>query len=180
MEYGKQSLAIARQLELKEQVGNVLINLCWLYIAQKRLEAARQANLEAQDIWRSLGNIPRLLETYETQLSILIIAGDYEGVLATASETLRLSRSIGNRLGQGGALAFTGAVQAIQGQFGQALANIKAAMVLSKELGDPFSKQITYPWLTFLYLNAGAQDKAEAWADRLYAMRESFMPVFQT
>jgi DNA-binding SARP family transcriptional activator/tetratricopeptide (TPR) repeat protein len=179
MEYGEQSLAIARQLGLKEQVGNVLINLCWPYIAQKQLEVARQANLEAQDIWRALGNTPNLLETYDMQEFILSIASDHEGVLATASEALRLSRSVGNRSIQRRALIFTGDIRKIRGQFGQALANMEAAMALS-EVDYPSSRQSVYSRLQSLLLHAGALVQAERWADRLYAQRESIMPVFQT
>jgi tetratricopeptide (TPR) repeat protein len=91
-----------------------------------------------------------------------------------------LNRSIGNRSIQSLALVFTAAVQTIQGQFGQALANIKAAMALSEEAGDPLSKQGTYAWLQSLLLYAGALDQAERWADKLYALRESMMPISQT
>jgi tetratricopeptide (TPR) repeat protein len=45
---------------------------------------------------------------------------------------------------------------------------------------NPFSKQTPYGLLQSLYLYAGALDQAEGWADRLYALRESMMPVFQT
>jgi hypothetical protein len=34
MAYGEQSLSIARELGLKEQMGDVLTNLCWPYIAR--------------------------------------------------------------------------------------------------------------------------------------------------
>jgi predicted ATPase len=180
MAYGEQSLSIARQLGLKELQGNVLNNLCWPYIAQKQLAAARQANQEALDIWRALGNIPRLLETYGAQEFIHHGTGDHEGQLAAAAESLRLNRSVGNRSIQSMALVFTSAVQTIQGQFGQALANLKAAMALSEEAGDPLSKQSTYAWLTGLYRYAGALDQAERWADKLYALRGSFMPISQT
>jgi tetratricopeptide (TPR) repeat protein len=79
MAYGEQSLAIARQLGLKELQGNVLSNLGWPYFAQRQLEAALQAVQEAADIWRALGNIPRLLETYGAQEMILFSAvGDHQ------------------------------------------------------------------------------------------------------
>jgi DNA-binding SARP family transcriptional activator/tetratricopeptide (TPR) repeat protein len=180
MAYGEQSLSITRQLGLKELQGNVLINLCWPYFAQKQVKAARQANLEALDIWRALGNIPRLLDTYGTQEWILNGVGDNEGGLAAASEALRLGRSIGNRSAQNMALFFTVAIQAIQGQFGQALANLKVAMALSEEAGDPFSKPSAYALLQSIYLYAGALDQAEGWADKLYALRESMMAVSKT
>jgi tetratricopeptide (TPR) repeat protein len=180
MAYGEQSLSIARELGLKELQGNVLANLCWAYFAQKQLAAARQANEEALDIWRALGNIPRLLETYGVQEFILFGAGDHEGQLAAAAESLRLNRLIGNRMTQSMGLVFTAAVQTLQGQFGQALANLKAALALSEEAGDPLSNQSTYAWLAGLYFYVGALDQAEAWADKLYALRESMMPVNQT
>jgi DNA-binding SARP family transcriptional activator/tetratricopeptide (TPR) repeat protein len=181
MAYGEQSLTIARQLGLKELQGNVLSNLCWPYVAQKQLEAALQAIQEAADIWRVLGNIPRLLETYGAQEMILYsVAGDHEKAITVASESLRLIRSTGSRMAQSMALGYTGGVQAIQGQFEQALANIKTAMELSDDAGDPLSKHGAYTWLQALYLYAGALDQAEHWADKLYALRENMMPISQT
>ncbi len=178
--YGEGSLALARELGLKEQMGVVLNNLCWPYIAQKRLEAARQANQEAQAFWRELGDLPMLAEAYTMGCFILFFTGEHEGLLAAASEARQLSRSIGSRLHEGNALRFMAGVHLIQGRFADALADINAAVTLSEETGHIYSQQTDYRYLISFFRTAGASDQAAQWADRLYEMRESIMPTFRT
>ncbi len=177
--YGQQSLSLARELGLKEQMGYVLVNLCWPYMAQKQFEAALEANSEARDIWHELGNLPMLLETYDMRQYILFIAGDLRGALAAAGEALRLSRLTGNQVYQGNSLRLMGDIHRLQGRFGEALAKIKASMVLSEASGNPISKQGDYYSLVMLYLNAGALDQVDLWADRLYtSLQESSTVAF--
>ena len=58
--YGEESLALARELGLKEQMENVLIQLCWPRIAQKKLGAAFEANHEAESVrqWAMAQGLP--------------------------------------------------------------------------------------------------------------------------
>jgi predicted ATPase len=62
LEYGLRSLEIARELGLKEQMGFTLTNLINAYWNLNQLDAAREANLEAQAIWQELGNLPMLAD----------------------------------------------------------------------------------------------------------------------
>ena len=62
--HGERSLAIARELGLKEQMAFTLTNLVSANIALSRLEAASQAVLEARGIWLELGNTPMVADSY--------------------------------------------------------------------------------------------------------------------
>jgi DNA-binding SARP family transcriptional activator/tetratricopeptide (TPR) repeat protein len=177
-DYGQRSLALARELGLTEQMGYVLVNLCWPYIAQKQLQAAFEANHEAQAIWQELGNQPMLLEVYEMRQWILAIAGDNPGLMVAAHETLRLSLLTGNQGFQGNALRFMGLVHLFRGRFEEALADFEAAKTLP--FRRSFSEHANYDALLLLYHLAGALDQAEFWADKLYeALRERSFPVFE-
>ncbi len=117
--YGEASMSLARELGLKEQVGSLLIHLCWPYLAQKQLGSALEASREAETIWRELGNLPKLVETYEVRQYLYQLADEPEQQLAASSELLRLSRSIGNRMSEGNALAMMSDVYRLQGHFGE-------------------------------------------------------------
>jgi tetratricopeptide (TPR) repeat protein len=178
--YGEQSLAIARELQLKEQMGFLLSSLTWAYILQGQLGVARQANKEALSIWRQLGNLPMLTDTHMLQLVTLWVSGDYESLLASGPEALRLCQSSGNVGHHAETLRLMGEIHSLQGRFGQALANFEAALEVSKLAGyDPTSEHSQYVRMISLFLHCGALDQAELWADRLYALREGFVPVFQ-
>ncbi len=177
--YGQQSLAIARELGLKEQMGSVMLNLCWPYLAQIQLEEALGVNSEALAIWQTLGNQQMLLETNTMRLFLLSGTGDLEGTLATAQEALRLSRLTGSQTYQQSSTQFMGRVLSSQGQFGLALANLEAALAMSEARNHPYAKQGNYDSLIAFYLLIGAPKQADRWADKLHeALQLSSMPVW--
>jgi tetratricopeptide (TPR) repeat protein len=178
-EFGQRSLALARELGLTELVGFVLVNLCWPYIAQKEIQRALEANDEALAIWQDLRDQPMLLESHEMRQWILMIIGDYEGVLAAAGEVLRLCSLTGNKGFEGTALRFTGLVRLLHGRLEQALASIEAAMALPNRRS--FSEHANYDAMLLLHCLAGSPDQAGLWADKLSAaLRERSMPVFES
>ena len=178
--YGEQSLAIARELQLKEQMGFLLSSLTWAYILELQLGAARRANKEALSIWRQLGNLPMLTDTYLLRLVALWVSGDFENLLASGPDALQLCQSIGNVGHEKETLRLMGEIHSLQGRFGQALANLQTAAEVGKLDGyDPTFEHNHYVRMISLYLRCAALDQAELWAARLYALREGFLPVFK-
>jgi DNA-binding SARP family transcriptional activator len=176
--YGQQSLAIARELGLKEQMGRVLTNLCWPYVAQKRLDLARDVLNEAQSIWRELDNRPQLAEAAGMILFIHFFAGDHNRMLVDAPKVAKLSASIGSRLNEGNALRWLAGVHARRGHFQQALAHLEQTEVLSEASGHPYSQRADIDSRITISLLAGALEEAGNWADKLYAQREAIAPTF--
>jgi tetratricopeptide (TPR) repeat protein len=178
MTFGQRSLALARELGLKEQMGYVLVNLCWPYMAQKQLAAAIKANDEALAVWQALGNPPRLLEAYEMRQWLLTVPGDLGGVMAAARETLRLSRLTANQGFEGNALRFMAHVHLRQGRFAQALACAGEAMSLQRQ--RYYSEHANDEVLSLLYRYAGALEESEQWADKLdEALQATSVPLFE-
>ena len=178
--YGEASLSLARELGLKKQMGSVLIHLWLPYIAQKQLGAAFDSSREAEAVWRELGNLPRLVETYEMRQFLYKIAAEHEEQFATSSELHRLSRSTGNQVSQGNALAMMSEVHLLQGHFAETLKAIRAAVAAIGIGGHPLWEQSECFFRMDLYLAAGAMDLAEQYADKLYAMHGRLMPMFQS
>jgi hypothetical protein len=77
-------------------MGSVLIHLWMPRIAQKQLGAAFDANREAEAVWRELGNLPKLADTYEMRQFLYMIADELEEQLAASSELHRLGRATDN------------------------------------------------------------------------------------
>ena len=161
-------------------MGNVLINLIWPRVAQKQLDAAFEANREAEAVWRELGNLPKLVETYDMRYYLHLLADEHEEQLAAASELHRLSSSTGNLMFQDNALMFKGDLHRLHGRFAASLSEFKAAEAIQDESENPFLIQATYYFVMALYLAAGAMERAENCADMLYTMEESMMPVFKS
>jgi hypothetical protein len=176
--YGQQALAIARELGLKEQMGLVLTNLCWPYVAQRRLDLAREVLDEGQAVWRELDNRPKLAEAAGMMLFIHTFAGDHQRMLADAPQVAELSASIGSRLNQSNAIRWLANVHARQGRFEQALADLEQAEALSEVSGSAYSQRADISARITLSLLAGDLEEADRWAGKLYAQREAIAPVF--
>jgi tetratricopeptide (TPR) repeat protein len=119
-----------------------------------------------------------LLETYEMRQWILTLTGEYNNLLATAGEVLRLCRLTGNQGYEGTALRFSSLVHSFQGQFEQAQANVEAAVALPNRRS--FSEHANYDALLVLHYLAGALDQAEHWADKLTeVLQDTPIPLFE-
>ncbi|MEN8176661.1 MAG: hypothetical protein ABFS23_12915, partial [Pseudomonadota bacterium] len=178
--YGEQALTLARELGLKELMGLVLNNLCWPFGAQRRLEEVRAILLEAQAIWRELGNLQRLAEASRFMLIIHSLAGDHRSTLVDAPQLTELGAAIGSRLDEVESLLWLAAVHARQGRFGQALEYLEQFGAYAESLGHANEKHGHQYGRIRIYLTVGALTESERWADQLYAERENVPPNFIT
>jgi hypothetical protein len=178
--YGRQALALARKLGLKELMGLVLNNLCWPFGAQKQLEQAREELNEAQAIWRELGNLPRLAEASRFMLIIHSMAGDHQRMLVDAAKLAELGAAIGSRLDEVEAMLWLALAHIRQGSFGQALDCLEQYGAYAESLGHANEKHGHQIGRIKFYLAVGALAEAERWADELFAQRETVPPNFIT
>jgi len=178
LEYGQQSLAITRELGLKEQMGYTLSDLVHTYFGLNQVEPARRANLEARAIWQELNNIPMLADSYGSGLWIHIFLGQYEAALQSAQEARRLSQTIGNLWNDIGSLWNMGLVYLEQGKLGQAIGVMEEAVRRGTEADQPalthgFSRYLILAYLTVGYLNQAGQ-----LANDLYAKQDSLIKIY--
>ncbi len=177
--FGEEALAMARELSLKELEGYVLGNLSWAYSLQLQLREARQANSEALHIWQALGNLPMAADATSIMMSNQRFAGEYEDLLATGSEAVRLNQSIGNALHYYMALLMMGEVYGLRGQLGEALVHFEKAGEIGAKSGD---ERLLWGHCIYqipVYIFAGAWEQAEQVADQLYVHRDATRPIFQ-
>ena len=176
--YGQDALVLARELGLKELIAHALKNLCWTFGAQKHLEQARAELAEAQSIWQELGNLQKVAEASRLMLIFHHQAGDHRSILIDAPKLSELGASIGSRLDEVEALAWLSLTCIRQGQFSQALNYINQYGAYAESLGYPHEKN-GHQWGRIkYYLAVGALDKAERWADELFAERKTIPPTF--
>jgi predicted ATPase/DNA-binding SARP family transcriptional activator len=178
--YGQEALALARELGLKELMAHALKNMCWPFGAQKQLEQAREELAEAQSIWRELGNLRKLAEAYRLMLMLHSLIGDHGSMLVDAPKLSELGASIGSRLDEIEPLYWLASVQIRQGRFGQALENLEQIGIYAEAIGRPKEEHDHQYGRILFYLEVGALDEAERWADKLYAERETIPPNFIT
>jgi len=105
-------------------------------------------------------------------------AGDHRSILIDAPKLSELGASIGSRLDEVEALAWLCITCIRRGRFSQALDHLDQYGAYAESLGYPHEKH-GHQWGRIkFYLAVGALDKAERWADELFAERETIPPNF--
>jgi predicted ATPase/class 3 adenylate cyclase len=167
--YGERSLAIARELELKEQMGFTLTTLATANIALGRLEVARQTILEAREIWQELGNTPMLADSYGLTSITFWNAGQFEDAAAAALERIRVSKSIGNDWNHAAGLSILALTHYELGEFGRSIKYGGESLRIVEPSGNVNMGVYARAALTSAYVATGAWQKAQETADALHA-----------
>lgn len=176
LEYGERSLEIARRLGLKEQMGYTLTNLVNVYWNLDDTESARNANLQAREVWKEIGNMPMLADSYTMSQICHIISGEYESALQASLEGYQISHAIGNSWNEIVAVANRGYGNLQMGNYDEAINHIQEAVQLANKAG-------LFPWLPYylinVYINAGDLDKAEQIADELLPIVDDIVSIYR-
>jgi len=181
MAYGNEALVIAQELGLKELVGYIQTNLAWAYFNNEQLKEAHKTNDEARAIWQALGNLPMVADSYTIKLHMYNQTGEYDALLALEDEALHVSRAINNVLHEGMTLFNICNAHCSQGRFGQALVTLEAAKAIAAANSEIPNRELgIYLYSIRIFLSAGSLEKAEQWADKLYAHLEVFQPLLRT
>lgn len=181
LDYGLRSLKLARELGLKEQIGFTNQDLAYVYRNLNRLADAQKSTQEALTIWQALGNIPMLVDAYNSQQFHHFLMGDLAASQALGEEALRLSRSIDHAWSQAVSLGFLIQTVIEIGDPGRAAAMIVDRERLTAAVGSGF--HTTYKFLIFqhwlaLALSLGVWDREAAMAAVIYENRHALIPIF--
>ncbi|MCC7353201.1 MAG: hypothetical protein IT330_05530 [Anaerolineae bacterium] len=139
IEYGEESLAIARELGLQEQLGFTLNDVGRSYVVYGKADRARAALLEAREIWQALGNLPMLAENLTNTSMLHFFVGEYDQAIAAADEAYRLSQVAENEWGQAFSLSVAGYVYFDRGQMDRFIAGAEESIRLGEEAGSIMS-----------------------------------------
>jgi tetratricopeptide (TPR) repeat protein len=107
VEYGEQSLAIARDNGLQEETAYALNDLARAYQQLGRPDIALQYLGEARDMWRQMDNTPMLIDSLVGFAMTYYESGSSTLALESSEEALRLCDEIGNLWGRSAALGGT-------------------------------------------------------------------------
>jgi class 3 adenylate cyclase/tetratricopeptide (TPR) repeat protein len=139
---GQRSLAIARELNAREQMAFTLNDLWRPYVAIGGLGASRASLEEARTLWRELGNLPMLSENLASSASVSRLVGNDRDALALAEEAHGIAQDIGNLWGQAYSLMNIYGVYLDRGELGSAMATMRECIAIA-ELAGFIPPQVT-------------------------------------
>jgi tetratricopeptide (TPR) repeat protein len=154
--YGEQSLAIARELNLREQMAFTLNDLTDIYWESGNTAQAQAVQIEARDLWRELGNLPMLADNLARSTQFSLVAGDYAALIAASDEAYAISRSIGNVWGQSNSRMLIGYAYWDIGEYGIGMTVMEEAIQFAEEVGHTIARVAIGSVLAQLYGALGA------------------------
>ncbi len=154
IEYGEKSLALARELNLTEQIAFSLNDLRLAYFMAGKADLARANIPETIALWRQLNNLPMLADVLSVAGLSQIMEGKFDEALRLGEEAYTLNRSIDNRAGLATIGSLLYSVRRERGELSQAIAIAEEAIAIGESMnyvGPNWSALVdlgmTYDWL---------------------------------
>lgn len=163
-QYGEQSLAIARELNWREQMAFTLNDLFYAYFNLGELRRARTVQQEARALWRELDNLPMLTDNLSAGGFECVLRGEFEQGVALANESRALCQTISNTWGECTSYMVLGYAALLRGSWAAAIEAYQQCM----RLGDRIMVQgpivmVRYE-LAQLYAQLGDMERGRAFA----------------
>jgi tetratricopeptide (TPR) repeat protein len=172
-DYGEQSLALARELQLREQLAFTLNDLWYPYVSLGQWARMKEALAEARELWREMGNMPMLAENEAHVSHADVYTGDYDQAMARAQVALRISQESNNVEGQASSRFMIGLAYIDRGRFAEAVQLIEELM----GLGVIWVSIGTRSDLGWAYGLMGAVDKGLQLAQQAQTIAETQFPI---
>jgi class 3 adenylate cyclase/tetratricopeptide (TPR) repeat protein len=163
--FGEQSAALARQLDMKEQLAQSLQDLARCYLAAERLDKARSVLNEARPLLQTLNNLPTLAENLSVEAQLLVFMARFDEAIEISDNALAIATSIDNAWGQVTARSFVGLVYLARGEIDQALEVIQAVIAGGEQEGHP-ARGLGWFYLGWVNSQLGAESKVAPAAER--------------
>ena len=176
--YGEESLAIARRLDLSEQIAFTQSDLGWAYAGVGELAKAEATLEQARSLWRELGNLPMLANNLSVSWMLAYLRGDYQFPMQAAAEAYEISLSIGNLWGQWSA-TLPGAFTYLElGRAGEAIEAALQADSLTDEAGLVVQKPFGLALLAWIYAGMGDIEAGKVYYRKVDASTLDRAPAF--
>lgn len=158
--FGEKSVALSRELGLREQLAYALEDLTFPLISAGRIKEAMDYTAEAMLLWQELGNLPMLVEGYTGRMYALILQGEFEQAMQIQQEAYEISERIGNHWSKVNSLFFIAVIYHARGEFSRALRHIQDSLPLAIEVGHP---GMGFMWvqLVWVYQSIGDLQNAQ-------------------
>jgi tetratricopeptide (TPR) repeat protein len=177
--YGERSAAIARELNLREQLAYVLNDIFPNYLSAGQLPKAFAALNEAEQLWRELDNLNLLADTLTNASELEFFTGRAGPALAKLNEAISLSEKTANPWGQSYERWMLGEVLLEQADYMGAIAAFEDSIRLGAQAGFAFSQIATRGHLALIYAELGAYEQGVAMARKSIEIAMTLRPEWR-
>ena len=137
LNYGEMSLAIAREMNLPEQLAYTLNDLSPIYVSGGQVERGKAANQEARQMWQAMNNLPMLSDNLGYKTMTHTAAAEYQEAITNSLAHLELSRKIGSLWGEAFSQTWVGTAYVELGFIDRAIAVMENAIRVGEMVFPP-------------------------------------------
>jgi len=167
--YGEQSLAIAREIGLREQIAFSLHDLANTYLFVGELPRAQVALAESQQLWLELNNLPMLADSLCNNCGFCVLTGQYDQAIALSEKAFNLSRNIDNLWDQSYSRFYIGYVYFDRGEMDQAFQTMEQCRALGEQAGFLVGMMQARAEMALVYATLGDLRRAYKLTDDIFA-----------
>ena len=178
MASGERAIALARELNLQEELAYLLHDLSDVAGMSGDIDRGVELTTEAQGMWRQLGNEAMLADSLASESIWRNMVGNLPRALEVAEEALAISTRLGNPWGMAYARGVRGQALASMGEFGRALDDLGEAITQSRASGFVGGEVITSASRSRLLFTLGAFPEALELARECAATGRKQLPPF--
>lgn len=163
IECGENSLALARQLNLRDQMAQTLNDLGgFIYLYSGHIDQAKAALREARDLWQEVENTPMYADSLGGLCIVHVYTGEFDRAIHYSGQAYQISQEIKNVWGQSYSFWAVGEVHLTRGDYSKAIEVMEECIRLG-ELAK-FVAPLTYTrsYLATAYADLGLLDRALA------------------
>lgn len=177
IEYGEQSLAIARRHDLSEETAFALHDLARAYSQAGQPARAGELLAEARQRWEELGNTEMLADNLTSSAFNQVLLGNLDQAIGLAERGLALSRQSGNYWGQGYSLMGLALMRSEQGDLATAMDSFNQGIELAERAEFTGAGSFVHGMMAWLLAEFGELDRAEEIIDRMLAAGDERDPT---
>lgn len=174
--YGEQAAAIARSLNLRDQLAYVLADLacsCW---GTGELDKSQNVLIESRKMWLESGNLPMLSQNDCSASITAFLRGEYAEAIKFADEGDEVSRSSGNLWGQTHSHYVDGYVRFLRGETDDAFRVLKETVKVGEQVGHPVGTIIVRGQLAWALGATGELEQGLAVAAAAQELADKHLP----
>lgn len=135
IEFGQQSIALARELKLTEQLAYSLNDISRPLMMSGRLAEGIAVLNEAHKLWQTLDNKPMLADNLASLAAQNFNLGEYEQAIALASEAYGIGETIDNPWTQAFSLMTRAFIYSDRGEVERSIEMMQACLRLAMQVG---------------------------------------------
>jgi hypothetical protein len=175
-DYGERAAALARELNLREQLAYALNDLFPVYMTIAEFAKGRMALRESVTLWRELDNPGLLVDALTSSAELDLFAGRIAQAAAGIDEAVTLADRIDNPWGRSYSRWTLSSLQAERGEFGAAIRTMEESIDLGAQAGFAFSQIAMRGFLAVAYAELGAFETGLTYARAAIQNAETLRP----